>query len=214
MLSIRALRLVALLSAVALAGACGGGGGSSGSGTTGGGGGGGGAVPPAASMTAAELQLAMDALAAINAHRSTQPNNLQPYQWYAGGADIAYAHCLAMEAGGWFAHTNPTTGTTPASRSNNAGITHDAQGSIDPTTGLPFVGENLAGASGNPSVTFTGQQAVNGWIGSPGHHTQLVAPNPVNGAQTMPAWTHVAIGVRVTTTEIWYTAMFWRNPMP
>ena len=38
------------------------------------------------------------------------------------------------------------------------------------------------------------------------------APLPVPNAQPMPAWTHCGIGVRVTQTQIWYTAMFFRNP--
>ena len=205
----RFARTTALLVVLGLAASCGGGGGSSGSTSSGGTG-----TPPSASMNAAELTLAMDALGAINAHRAGQPGGLAPYQWYANGANVAYAHCLAMEAGGFFDHTDPGTNTTPASRSNNAGITHDPQGAIDPGTGLPFVGENLTTRSGVAVITFTGQEAVNNWIGSPGHNTQLVAPNPVNGAQTMPAWTHCVVGVRITPTQIWYTAMFWRNPTP
>ena len=214
----RAATALSLAFVFVLATACGGGG-SSGGGTTtgggtgGGGGGGGGVAPPGASMTTAEEQLGMDALTAINNHRASV-GGLPALQWYAGGADVAYAHCVAMEAGGWFAHQNPSTGSTPARRSADAGIAHDPQGSIEPGTGLPFVGENLASATGFPSVTYTGQQAVDGWIASPGHLAQIVAPNNVPTVGSMPAWTHCTIGVRVTTTQIWYTAMFWRNPTP
>lgn len=181
------------------------------------GGGGGGtttppAPPPAGAMSAAELQLAMDALTAINNHRVS--NGLTPYVWYALGADVAYAHCVRMDAGAFFAHVDPGTNTDPATRALNAGITHAPQGSIDPHSGNPFVGENIASATGTPSVTYTGQEAVTSWIGSPGHHTQLVAPLTVPGAQVMPAWTHCGIGVRQTTTQIWYTAMFFRMPTP
>ena len=198
------LLLIPVLSFLALAAsACGGGGGST-TGTTAP------PTPPGVSMSAAEAQLATDALDAMNAHRAGK--GLAPLAWYQAGAQVGYAHGLAMEAGGFFAHTDPGTGTTPASRAFNAGIVHDPQGSIDPISGKPFVGENLALATGQPSVTFTGADAVNGWIASPGHHAQIDAPLPVAGAQTMPAWTHCGIGVRVTTTQIWYTAMFFRNP--
>lgn len=183
---------------------CGGNNGGGGS-TTGG--------PAGANMTAQELQLAMDALAAINAHRAGK--GITPaYQWYATGAQVAYQHCVAMEQGGFFAHTNPNTGSTPASRSMAAGIMHDSQGFLEPGTGHPVVGENLADAQGTPTVTFTGQQAVTGWVNSPGHHAQLDAPVIVPGQGQWPAWTHCGIGVRVTPTHIWYTAMFWRNPTP
>jgi uncharacterized protein YkwD len=203
-MSLRPL-LIATLSLMALVSVGCGGGGSSDSGgpTTP-------PTPPGAMMTAAELQLASDALAAMNAHRATKM--LGPLTTYAAGAQVAYAHGLAMEAGNFFAHTDPGTGTTPASRASAAGIVHDPLGFIDPISMLPFVGENLAFASGTPTVTYTGAQAVNGWIGSPGHHTQIDAPLPVAGAQTMPPWTHCGIGVRVTPTKIWYTAMFFRNP--
>lgn len=167
-------------------------------------------TPPTstATMTAAELQLAMDALAAMNAHRAGK--GLAPLTWYQAGAQVGYDHCLAMEAGGFFAHVDPNTNTDPATRAKNAGITHDPQGSIDPHSGNPFVGENLFTATG--STTPTGQDAVNSWIGSPGHHTQIDAPLPVAGATTMPPWTHCGIGVRVSGNQSWWTAMFFRNP--
>ena len=205
----RIAHVAALLAVLGLAASCGGGGDSGGSGSAKGG------SPPSTSMNAAELALAMDALAAINVHRGRQPGGLAPLQWYASGADVAYAHCVAMEAGGFFAHTDPSTNTTPAVRSSNAGITHDAQGTIDIASGLPFVGENLTTRSGTAVIRFSGQEAVNQWIGSPGHNMQLVAPNlSACAAQAMPAWTHCAIGVRITSSQIWYTAMFWRNPTP
>jgi uncharacterized protein YkwD len=204
-MSIRAVRLLVGLAVLAtLLPGCGGGSGTGpGPGTV---------PPPGATMTAAEQQMGMDALAAMNARRAGL--GLAAYVWYQNGANVAYQHCLRMEAGSFFAHVDPGTGTDPATRALNAGITHDPQGLIDPTSGNPFVGENLAMATGFPTVTYTGQEAVDGWVGSPGHRTQIDAPLPVPGAQTMPPWTHCGIGVRVTTTEIWYTAMFFRNPMP
>lgn len=164
-------------------------------------------TPPADMMTAEETQLAMDALAAMNAHRMTK--GLAAYIWYQPGAQVAYAHDLAMEAGNFFAHVDPNTNTDPATRALNANIMHDPQGSIDPHSGNPFVGENLFFSSGSAQ---TGQGAVDSWIGSPGHHTQIDAPLPVSGAQTMPPWTHCGIGVRKTGTNYWFTAMFFRNP--
>lgn len=200
----RSLPLVLLLAcALPVLGGCGGG-----SGTTSTGPGGG--LPPGTPMSAPELQSAMDALTAINAHRAAKM--LPPLTWYAAGAQVAYDHCLAMEAGGFFDHTNPNTMSTPSSRAQAAGIVHDPMGFIDPVTMDPFVGENLANAQGVPMVVYTGADAVNAWVGSPGHHTQIDAPLPVAGAQTMPAWTHCGIGVRMTTTQVWYTAMFFRNP--
>ncbi len=159
------------------------------------------------SMTAEEQQLATDALTAINNHRAGK--GLAPLTWYAAGAQVAYDHCIAMEAGGFFAHVDPGTNTDPATRALNAGITHDPGGSFDPHSGNPFVGENLYNAI-NPSPT--GLAAVNAWIGSPGHHTQIDAPLAVTGASTMPAGTHCGIGVRKTGNESWWSAMFFRNP--
>ncbi len=164
-------------------------------------------TPPANMMTAEELQLAMDALAAMNTHRATK--GLAAYTWYLAGALVADAHNTAMETGNFFAHVDPNTNTDPATRALNAGIVHDPLGSIDPTSGNPFVGENLFMSSGSVQ---TGQGAVDSWIGSPGHHTQIDAPMPVAGAQTMPPWTHCGIGVRKTGTNYWFTAMFFRNP--
>lgn len=183
---------------------CGGGGGSSSGGGTGGGG-----TPPTAQMSTQENQIAMDTLTAMNAWRAQQNPALPALAWHQAGAQVAFDHCLNMEARNFFAHVDPQTGSSPASRCAAAGITHDPQGSIDPTTGHPFVGENLYSGSG---FTPTGQAAVNSWSTSPGHNTQMVAPNPVPGAQTMPAWTHCGIGVRYDGNTFWYTAVFFRNP--
>lgn len=164
-------------------------------------------IPGTTSMTAEEQQFATDVLTAINTHRAGE--GLVPLTWYATGVQVAYDHCLAMEAGGFFAHVDPNTNTDPATRAKNAGITHDPDGSIDPHSGNPFVGENLYMAV-NPNPTA--QDAVDAWIASPGHYTQIVAPLPVTGAQTMPAWTHCSIGVRKTGNESWWAASFFRNP--
>ncbi|MCA9256783.1 MAG: CAP domain-containing protein [Phycisphaerales bacterium] len=158
-------------------------------------------------MSVEELQLAMDALTAINNHRAGK--SLPAYTWYAAGADVGYAHCLAMEAGSFFEHVDPNTGKDPATRALDAGIMHDPDGTIDPTSGNPFVGENLYMAV---NAGLTGQDAVDAWVTSPGHHTQIDAPMPVSGAQTMPAWTHCGIGVRRNGGNVWYTAMFFKNP--
>ncbi len=176
-------------------------------GTTGTGAGTGGTPTAGATMTAAELQLAMDALAAMNTHRVGK--GLAPLTWHAAGAQVGYTHGVAMEAGGFFEHVVPGTTTDPATRALNAGITHDPQGSMDPTSGNPFVGENLFTTT-DPNAT--GQGTVNAWVNSPGHHTQIDAPLPVAGAQTMPPWTHCGIGVRKSTSQSWWTAMFFRNP--
>jgi uncharacterized protein YkwD len=167
----------------------------------------GGGTSVVGTMSAAEAQLATDALTAINTHRATQ--GLAAYTWYDAGAEVAYQHCIAMQSGNFFAHVNPNTGTDPATRALNAGITHDPDGSVDPNSGNPFVGENLYTAT---NTTPSGQAAVDGWIASPGHYTQIVAPQAVAGAQTMPAWTHCGIGVRVSGNQVWFTAMFFRNP--
>jgi len=180
---------------------------SMGMGTCAGTGGTGGTPGGATTMSAAEMQLAMDALTAINAHRTGK--GLAALTWHAVGAQVAFNHCLAMESGSFFEHVNPTTGTDPATRALNAGIMHDPQGSIDPTSGNPFVGENLFMTTDGAA---TGQNATDAWVGSPGHHTQIDAPLPVTGAQTMPPWTHCGIGVRKTGNTSWWTAMFFRNP--
>ncbi len=159
------------------------------------------------SMSTSELELAMDALAEINTHRAGK--GLPALTWYAPGGEVGYAHCLAMKEGGFFEHTDPITGKDPATRAQEAGIVHDPDGLIDPTSGNPFVGENLYTAIGSiPS----GSAAVDGWINSAGHHTQIDAPLPVSGAQTMPAWTHCGIGVHVSGNQSWWTAMFFKDP--
>lgn len=167
----------------------------------------GGTTGGATTMSAEETQLAMAALTAINAHRAGK--GLAALTWYAAGAQVGFDHCRAMESGNFFAHVNPTTGTDPATRAKNAGITHDPQGSIDPTSGNPFVGENLYMTTDGSA---TGQTATDAWVASPGHHTQIDAPLPVSGAQTMPPWTHCGIGVRKSGNTSWWTAMFFRNP--
>ncbi len=158
-------------------------------------------------MTAAEQQLADDALAAINSRRAGL--GLGPLAMHAAGAQVAFEHCVAMQIGNFFNHVNPTTGTDPATRAKAAGITHDPSGLVDPNSNNPFVGENLYMTT-DPNVS--GQAAVDAWVGSPGHRTQIDAPLPVPGAQTMPAWTHCGIGVRKSGNTSWWTAMFFRNP--
>lgn len=159
------------------------------------------------SMDATETQRAMDALAAINAHRAVK--GLAALTFHSAGAQVAFEHSAAMDAGSFFDHTNPSTGSTPASRAQAAGITHDPLGSIEPSSGLPFVGENIFMTT-DPAATA--QDAVDAWIASPGHHTQIDAPLPVAGAQVMPPWTHCAIGVHRNGNASWWTAMFFRNP--
>lgn len=173
-------------------------------GGTGGTGGGSGSV---GSMSTDESQLAMAALSAINSHRTGK--GLAALTWHAAGAQAAFEHCVAMQNGNFFDHVNPGTGTDPATRALNAGIMHDPLGSIDPTSGNPFVGENLFMTTDGSA---TGQTATDAWVGSPGHHTQIDAPLPVAGAQTMPPWTHCGIGVRKSGNSSWWTAMFFRNP--
>ena len=120
-----------------------------------------------------------------------------------------------MQANAFFDHTSPTTGT-PAQRVLAAGISHDVPGCFEPATMLACQGENLAyGLNAN----LTGLAVTNGWIASPGHHAQLLAPNLALGALfTWPAWTHCSIAVRVQsaggTTTVWWTAMSFRNPTP
>lgn len=159
------------------------------------------------SMDATETQLAMDALAAMNAHRAGK--GLPALAWHAAGAQVGFEHSVAMQTGNFFDHVNPTTGSSPASRAQAGGITHDPLGSIDPTSGLPFVGENLLTTT-DPAITA--QAAVDAWIASPGHHTQIDAPLPVAGAQVMPPWTHCGIGVHRSGNSSWWTAVFLRNP--
>lgn len=159
------------------------------------------------SMDSAESQLAAEALTAINAHRATK--GLAALTLHAAGAQVAFEHSAAMQSGNFFDHTNPSNGSTPASRAQAGGITHDPLGSIEPASGLPFVGENIFMTT-DPAVTA--QNAVDAWIGSPGHHTQIDAPLPVAGAQVMPPWTHCAIGVHRSGDSSWWTAMFFRNP--
>ena len=56
----------------------------------------------AGGMSAAERQLATDALTAMNNHRAGL--GLAPFTWYEAGALVAYDHCVAMQVGGFFAH--------------------------------------------------------------------------------------------------------------
>jgi uncharacterized protein YkwD len=169
--------------------------------------------PPGGGMTAQELMLANDCLTAINNYRATL--GLPPFAFYTNGANVAYAHCVDMATNGFFDHNSPTTGT-PAQRAMAAGITHQVPGCLEPGTLLPCQGENLAtGLNAN----LTGLEVTNGWIASPGHHAQLVAPNMAPGVGfAWPAWTHCGIGVRridnAGNISIWWTAMFFRNPTP
>ncbi len=198
-LAVRALCSVAFLASTGLVACCGGGGGN---GPPIGGGGPGAGDP----MTAAEQQLSDDALAAMNSHRAGL--GLTAYIAHPQGAQVAYDHCLDMRARNFFAHVNPD-GAGPDQRIAAAGITHDPGPGISPSN---FVGENLAMGT---NAIQSGAAVVSGWIGSPGHHTQIDAPQPVSGAQTMPAWTHCGIGVHQGPGgTIWWTAVFLRNPVP
>lgn len=114
-----------------------------------------------------------------------------------------------MEAIGFSAHVDSGIKTDPATGALDAGITRDPDGSLDPHSGDPFVGENLYRTTDpNP----TGPGAVNSWIGSPGHHKQRDARLAIAGAQTLPAWTHRGIGVRKTGGRSWWTARRFRSP--
>lgn len=192
----RLLPSLALLPLVGLVACCGGGG------SPGGGGGGGGGAP----MTAAEEQLSQDALAAMNSHRAG--HSLPPFAAHPEGAQVAYDHCVDMRTRNFFSHVNPD-GVNPSQRIANAGIVNNPGPGFVPSN---FVGENIASGT---NALQTGQEVVDGWIGSPAHHTQIDAPQPVSGAQTMPPWTHVGIGVHQGPGgQIWWTAVFLRDPVP
>lgn len=164
--------------------------------------------PAGATMSAQELQLAMDTLTQMNVHRAAQVPPLPAYTWHQVAADVGFAHCLQMETNDFFAHVDPGTMFDPSQRGQNAGMMHDPMGAMG-AGGAPFIGENLYGSTG---AVPTGQSAITSWSTSPGHNTQMVAPQPVAGAQTMPAWTHCGIGVRYDGNQYWVTAMFLRNP--
>ena len=132
---------------------------------------------------------------------------LSALTWSEAAAQVAYLHSVDMGMNGYFDHTNPG-GESPSDRVANAGITHDpgVPGIIPPN----FAGENLFWQGGQVP---TGQDAVTSWVNSPGHHAQIDAPLLAPGAsQTMPAWTHVGVGVYVQGNQAWVTAVFLRNP--
>jgi len=145
-------------------------------------------------------------LAAINAHRAG--HGLAALANHAGGAQVAFLHSVDMRTRNFFAHVNPD-GKDPSMRIADAGIQNFPGPGLVPAN---FAGENIAAAT---NALQTGQDVVNAWIGSPGHHTQIDAPNPVAGAQTMPPWTHCGIGCHQGPGgTIWWTAVFLRNPVP
>lgn len=157
-------------------------------------------------MTAAEQRLAEEALTAINARRAAR--SLPPLQAHAGGAKVAHAHSRDMAVRGYFEHVNPA-GLDGSARIAAAGIRNDPGPRLLPAN---FAGENLAMGT---NMLLTGQAVTDLWIRSPGHATQIVAPQRMRGAQTMPAWTHCGVGVhQAPGGRIWWTAVFLRNPSP
>ena len=195
------------LAATLLLASCGGSGGGGDSMGGGGGGGGGGA---GTSMSAAELQRAMNMLTLHNNYRAGLVPSLPPLVWYAPAADVAFAHSVRQADEGMIFHVDPVTMKNSCDRTADAGITNNPSGGAVCTFGgPPFVGENVAWG-----FNTTDQGIMNGWVGSNGHLRQIVAPNVVDGSAS-PPWTHCTIGVRdAGGGNVYWTAMFFQNPTP
>lgn len=81
-----------------------------------------------------------------------------PLRWNEALADAALAHSLDMAAKNYFSHTDPA-GNSVAQRAGRAGYR------------WRHVGENIAAGLGEPA------QVVAGWLASPGHCANIMAPD-------------------------------------
>ena len=81
----------------------------------------------------------------------------RPLTWSASLGAAAQGHSRAMAAGNYFAHQDPD-GDMPADRAWAAGY------------GGRQIGENIAAGQGSPN------QAMAGWLASPGHCANLMNP--------------------------------------
>ena len=104
-------------------------------------------------MSAADSNLARDAVEWINAHRVA--NGFAPLAWHSALGQTARDHSEDMFVRGFFDHTNPD-GDSPGDR-----ITAD---------GIPWTGwaENIA--MGQP----TGQAVAEAWMNSAGHRANIL----------------------------------------
>ncbi|MNQ81546.1 Cysteine-rich secretory protein family protein [compost metagenome] len=81
----------------------------------------------------------------------------RPLAWNSALGSAAQGHSRAMANGNYFAHRDPD-GETPADRARDAGYRGRQ------------IGENIAAGQGSPN------QAMAGWLASPGHCANLMNP--------------------------------------
>ncbi len=115
-----------------------------------------------------------DACLSANAYRAQQ--GLSALILNSKLNSVARAHAKDMSDRGYFEHDSPE-GATPSDRLNRAGVEWESNA------------ENIAMGQNS------GQEAVNSWIGSPGHHANLVnAEHTKHGMGEFNGhWVHVFV---------------------
>lgn len=137
---------------------------------------GGGGTPPMASAPATPVDEARIVFAGINRHR--QSRGCAPLVWSEGGARAAQRHSEDMARRRYFRHTSPE-GTQPWDRMRAEGL-------------------SFSRAAENIAMTGAGaQDAVRGWINSPGHRANI----------ENCSLTHTGVGVAGSYwTQLFFTA--------
>jgi uncharacterized protein YkwD len=102
--------------------------------------------------------------------------DLRPLDWHDALADVARAHCVDMAQRNFYGHVNPD-GLGPLGRAAKMG--------------LFFVGENIGGRQ-------TPQEAVNGWMNSTGHRSNIL----------LPSYNYIGVGYHSTGSANYWTQNF------
>ena len=109
-----------------------------------------------------ELELKVHA--GINAERTKHGGS--PLRWDEGLASVARAHSDDMTGRGYFSHDTPE-GLDPTDRLHRAGL--------NCRKGYRYgIAENIAIETTIGNLDRTAEEAVRGWINSPGHRTNLL----------------------------------------
>lgn len=147
---------------------------------TGGGGPGPGGGSGGPTMSAGELDWAMQVLDLVNQERTRV--GVAPLQWLDGAAEAAYLHSLDMDLRNFFSHTNPDD-IGPAQRLTNQGVEWTA------------AGENIARGYPTPG------SVMSAWMDSSGHRANILSPYYTHlgvgvhiGGDDGPWWTQDFVG--------------------
>jgi len=150
-------------------------------------------VASGTTMSVAELALADQVLAQVNAERSARA--LTPLVWHTLAAQVAYDHCIYQESIGAITHDGPGACVAPT----DCLLARIAAGGISQLSFSSW-GENVARGQVDADAVMCGTLS---WMRSAGHCGNILEPT----------FTHVGIAVRLGGAGgPYWTQVFLRIP--